>query len=68
MDLKSNDWFIDAEIMIQARRLKFKIGEVSTIFRGLEGKRKSFIGLPAIVEFMKNLVVFRIREFSKKEI
>lgn len=64
MNLVSDDWFIDAEMMIQARRLNFKIGEVSTLFRGLGGRRRSFVRLAAILEFIKNLVVFRIKEFK----
>lgn len=64
LDLKSDDWFIDAEIMISARRLKAKIVEIPTEFLGLCGKRKSFVRLPAIFEFIKNLILFRIREFK----
>jgi len=61
--LTSNDWFIDAEMMIQARRLHFKIGEVPTDFLGLEG-RISFVRTPTIIEFLKNLLIFRIKEFK----
>ncbi|MEA1963378.1 MAG: glycosyltransferase family 2 protein [Patescibacteria group bacterium] len=64
LNLKSDDWFIDAEIMINARRLKTKIAEMPTEFLGLCGKRKSFVRLPAIFEFIKNLILFRIREFK----
>jgi len=64
LDLKSDDWFIDAEIMINARRLKAKIFEMPTEFLGLSGKRKSFVRLPAIFEFIKNLILFRVREFK----
>lgn len=62
--LSSDDWFIDAEIMINARRLKAKIEEIPTEFTGLCGKRKSFVRLPAIFEFIKNLIRFRIKEFN----
>lgn len=65
LNLEYDDWFIDAEIMIQARRLKFKIGEIPTFFLGLDGKRKSFVKLPAIWEFAKNMVACRIKEFFK---
>jgi len=67
LELTSTDWFIDAEIMIQARRLKFKIKELPTNFRGLVGRR-SFISLSTSLEFIKNLIIYRIREFkvSKK--
>ncbi|MCK5320692.1 glycosyltransferase family 2 protein [Candidatus Parcubacteria bacterium] len=64
LNLKSDDWFIDAEIMINARRLKAKIAEIPTEFLGLCGKRKSFVRLPTVFEFIKNLILFRIREFK----
>ena len=63
MSLVSGDWFIDAEIMIQARRYNFKIGEIPTHFLGLNGRR-SFVRLITITEFVKNLIVFRIKEFG----
>ena len=66
LKLESNDWFIDAEIMIQARRYKFKIGEVPTNFLGLKGKRKSFVGPAAVWEFIKNLITYRLKEFKQK--
>lgn len=62
LKLSSDDWFIDAEIMIQARRLCFKIVEIPTVFLGLTGRR-SFVGLKAVAEFIKNLVIYRIKEF-----
>lgn len=62
LDLESNTWFIDGEIMIKARRHKFKIGEIETVF--YENKeRKSFISLKANIEFIKNIIVWRIKEF-----
>lgn len=65
-DLVSDDWFIDAEIMIKARRLRLKIGEIPTVFRGLRC-RKSFVKPSAIFEFIKNLIIFRIKEFKHKK-
>lgn len=67
LKLTSDDWFIDAEIMISARRLKARVGEIPTEFLGLSGKRRSFVRLPAILEFIKNLFVYRIKEFKNKE-
>lgn len=61
MHLVSDDWFIDAEIMIQARRLRLRVGEIPTIFLGLTGRR-SFVHPRAILEFLKNLIRFRIKE------
>lgn len=65
LDLSSDDWFIDAEIMISARRQKAVICEIPTEFRGLSGKRESFVGFSAIFEFIKNLAIFRLKEFFK---
>ncbi len=61
MDLQSTDWFIDAEIMIQARKLKFKIAEIPIVFSANES-RKSFVKFGAILEFIKNLIVFRVKK------
>lgn len=56
--LQSDDWFIDAEIIIQASYLHFRIGQVPTKF--YENKfRKSFIGFSAMVQFLKNLIRYR---------
>ncbi|HVZ67722.1 MAG TPA: glycosyltransferase family 2 protein [Patescibacteria group bacterium] len=58
----SDDWFIDAEIMIKARRLKFRIAEVPIIFaKNKEGK--SSVSFKANFEFIRNMVTWRIKEF-----
>jgi glycosyltransferase involved in cell wall biosynthesis len=64
MDLLSDDWFIDAEIMIQARRLKLNYSEISTQFTKLD-TRKSFVKPAAIAEFILNMILYRIREFIR---
>jgi glycosyltransferase involved in cell wall biosynthesis len=65
LNLRSDDWFIDAEILIQARRLGFRIGEIETEFLGLTGRR-SFIRMAAVVEFLRNLVRYRLRELRRR--
>ena len=67
LNLVSDDWFIDAEIMIQARRFNFKIGEIPTSFQKLKSNRKSFVGLSTVIEFIKNLIIFRLEEFKKSK-
>jgi len=62
MELRSDDWFIDAEILIKARRLGLRISEIPTQFTKLSS-RTSFIKPAAILEFISNLVLFRLREF-----
>jgi len=62
LQLSSNDWFLDAEIMIQSRRHMGRIGEIPTIF--FESKtRRSFVKAAHIWEFVKNLLKARWREF-----
>lgn len=64
MDLKSNGWFIDAEIMIQASRFKARIGEIDTVFHSISS-RASFVKPLAILEFLGNLICYRIKEFKE---
>ena len=59
--LSSTDWFIDAEIVIQARRNKLRLGEISSVFGKGRG-RQSFVNTATVLEFIKNLIVFRVRE------
>ena len=63
--LLSDDWFIDAEIMIQAKRLGFKIGEIPTVFKK-NIRRNSFVKIPTILEFIKNIIIYRIRELRRR--
>ena len=65
MNLESNGWFIDAEIMIIARRLKIGIGEIETTFHSIDS-RPSFVKPLAILEFLVNLIWYRIKEFGAK--
>jgi glycosyltransferase involved in cell wall biosynthesis len=65
MTLQSSDWFIDAEIMIQACGLGLRVGETETEFLGLTGRR-SFITMAAVFEFLRNLLRYRILEFRRK--
>jgi len=58
MHLTSDDWFLDAEMVIKAKRLKLKAGEVRTEFYKCE-HRKSFVKFSAILEFIKNLLIAR---------
>jgi hypothetical protein len=65
LELTSDDWFFDAEVMIQARRLKARIGEVPTVFYECEN-RKSFVRINAVLEFLKNMLAARFKEFFVK--
>ena len=63
MELHSDGWFVDAEIMILARRMKLKIGELGTGFNCL-ADRRSFIKVSSIFEFLENLIRFRFMEYG----
>jgi glycosyltransferase involved in cell wall biosynthesis len=66
LKLTANDWFIDAEIMIQARRYKCRLGEVPTVFYE-SSTRRSFVRVKHILEFLKNLAIARLHEFFIKK-
>ncbi|PIQ96748.1 MAG: hypothetical protein COV67_07845 [Nitrospinae bacterium CG11_big_fil_rev_8_21_14_0_20_56_8] len=61
MDLESNGWFIDAELMIKARRMKLKTGELETVFRSLHS-RPSFVRPLTTLAFVANLFWYRLLE------
>jgi hypothetical protein len=58
MELRSDDWFIDAEIVLATRKLGLPIGEMPVVFHASE--RGSFVRASAIVEFVVNMVVYRL--------
>ncbi len=64
MELTADDWFLDAEIAIQARRYNARVGEIETVFRQSE-ERKSFTRLSTVFEFILNLLKARFDEFFK---
>ena len=66
MNLESNGWFIDAEIMIFARRLHARVGEVQTVFFSMDS-RPSFVKPFSILEFLGNLFWYRVKEFLAKK-
>ena len=63
LQLQSDDWFADAEIIIRAQELGFRIGETPVHFRAND-TRGSFVRPAAIFEFTANLLKYR---FSRKE-
>ncbi len=63
MNLESLDWFIDAEMMIKARRLGLTVGDIETDFYK-NPERKSFVSFKANFEFLGNIVYWRIKEWG----
>ena len=60
LSLSADNWFLDAEIVIQASRLKFRIGEVPTVFRE-NSQRASFVNVRAILRFALDLLAYRVK-------
>lgn len=60
MQLRSSDWFIDAEIVLEATRLKLRIAELPGHSRA-NTWRKSFVRLSAVLEFLLNIPRYRLR-------
>lgn len=59
--LRSDDWFIDAEIVLSVRRLGLDIRELPVTFRANE-ERRSFVRADAIWEFVRNMLRARLRQ------
>ena len=64
MHLQSTDWFIDAEVMIKAKRLKLPVYEINVIAQMREGGRSNVRGT-TIKEFIRNLLVYRFTEAGR---
>jgi glycosyltransferase involved in cell wall biosynthesis len=60
MKLTSDDWFIDAEIVLEARRKGLRIAELPVVFRANE-ERSSFVRPSAIWQFLRNMARRRLR-------
>ena len=60
MKLRSTDWFLDAEIVLQGLELGLRMYEIPIKFYTLRG-RDSFIRINAIVQFTKNLLAYRFK-------
>jgi len=67
LQLKSDDWFADAEIVIRARELGFKIGETPVHFRSND-LRGSFVKPAALWEFTANLFRYRFGNRNEKRL
>jgi len=63
MTITSTDWFIDAEIMLNARRMNMKVLEFPVEFYE-NTHRVSFVKPATILEFVKNITKFRIKEWN----
>ncbi len=64
LNLRSDDWFLDAEIMIKAHRLHLRIAELPVHFLELQ-RRASFVRVATVWEFLRNLWSYRFGKLSE---
>lgn len=63
LNLKSRDWFIDAEVMIKCEKMGCKIQEVPiTFYQRKEGV--SNVRFSTILEFIKNILRYKLKNFD----
>jgi len=65
LGLTSNDWFIDAEMMLAAKSLGFEIEEVPVVFKQRAGGQSN-VRLATIFEFLGNMFAMRSRLRAKQ--
>jgi cellulose synthase/poly-beta-1,6-N-acetylglucosamine synthase-like glycosyltransferase len=63
LDLHSDDWFIDAEIVLGARRLGLAVAELPVVFHRND-ERNSLVRPAAILEFIRNMARQWVRSRS----
>ncbi len=57
---QSKDWFLDPEIMIRARRLGLRIGEVDSVFHA-RAHGRSKVRMSTVMEFARHLLIWRLK-------
>jgi len=58
LELRSDDWFLDAELVLEARRLRLRIVEFPVAY--LSGSRPSFVKPAAVLEFARHMLRYRL--------
>jgi hypothetical protein len=58
LDLRTDDWFTDAEILLKARRLALEVREFPVRF--LEHPGQSSVGPATVWEFLRNMALARL--------
>jgi glycosyltransferase involved in cell wall biosynthesis len=59
LDLQTDDWFTDAELLLKARRLGLKVHEFPVRFLR-NPARASFVGPATVWEFLRNMALTRL--------
>lgn len=63
INLVSNDWFLDAELLIKAKNMKLKVKEIPAIFTPRAGG-SSNVGYLTIFEFLFNIFRYRLKSIK----
>lgn len=58
LDLRSKDWFVDAEVMVKCARRGVRFGEVPVTF-GARARGSSHVRLATLLEFLRNILEIR---------
>jgi dolichyl-phosphate beta-glucosyltransferase len=66
LSLSADDWFIDAEIVLQARDRGLTIAELPVVFRKNQ-VRRSFVRGEAVFEFLRNMVRVRLGRSGRRD-
>jgi N-formylglutamate amidohydrolase len=61
LELRSKDWFVDAEVMLKAHDLGARFAEVEVEFHRREAGA-SHVRASAVVEFLRNMLRYRFQE------
>jgi len=67
LELNSNDWFIDSEILIKAIKKGYKIGELDVVAQGRNAGNSS-VKTRTIFEFIKNLLNYRWKLWTNQKL
>jgi len=60
LNLRSDDWFLDAELVLAARRERLRVVEIPVEF-GPSTARPSFVRAGAVLEFARHMFNYRLR-------
>ena len=66
LDLASMDWFIDAELLIKAHKLKVSFHEISMAGQ-FRGGGASKVRIPTVFEFLSNMMKYQFGRYETKE-
>jgi len=67
LKINSNNWFIDAEFVIQAAYRNFKIAEFPIKF-GEKSSTDSFMNIKAVIDLIVDSIIYRLKLFFSRDL